>query len=196
MTSRWRDGSPLTYGSDGTSTTNTPTKFAFPAKPTVTDTTKWNMPNSKINTLEKALILSCGPFKMLPGSRHRLSFGVVTDVDVAGHPRPNIDNLIAKGNRLKTVCAFPTPTNETPNEKKATVTIVPNPVFDEANVQYDGVINRFSVFNLSGQLVSEAQAVNSSFLKFSTQNMGSGIYIYRIVDERGKNTSGRFTVVR
>ena len=153
------------------------------------------MPNSRANTTEKAMIMSCGPFRMLPNSRHRLAFAVITDVDVAGHPRPSINNLITKANRLRNICSFPTSINDAPNESPI-VKIVPNPVFDEANIHYSGSISKFSIYNLAGQLVSETQAVNSSFLKFSTQTMLSGIYIYKITDNNGKSSSGRFTVIK
>ena len=193
MTSRWRDGSPLTSGGDGTSTTNTPTKYAYPARPN--DTVNWNMPNSRANTIEKSMIMSCGPFKMLPGSRHRLAFAVVADLDVPRHPRVDISKLISRANSLQNVCTFPTAANDIP-EKHETVSVVPNPVSNEAQLIYSGFINRVAIFNLTGQLMMESKDINSNVLKFSTQGMNAGIYVYRMTDNNGKSISGRFTVVK
>jgi hypothetical protein len=193
MTSRWRDGSPLTSGGEGTSTTNAATKFAYPDNPT--STTGWNMPNSTANTLEKAMIMSCGPFKMLPNSRHRIAFATVSDLVVAGHPRVDITKLISRANSLKNVCTFPTAVKDVP-EQNSIINIVPNPVLNEANLIYSGFINRVSIFNLTGQLMSENKDINSNAFRFSTQTMNAGIYVYRMIDNNGKNITGRFTVVK
>ena len=193
MTSRWRDGSPLTRGGEGTSTTNVATKYAYPAVPT--DTINWNMPNSRANTVEKAMIISCGPFKMLPGSRHRLAFAVVADLDAPKHPRVDMTKLISRANSLKNVCTFPTAINDIP-KSNTTVSVVPNPVSHEAHLIYSGFINRVSIFNLTGQLMVETNAINTNAFKFSTQNMSAGIYVYRMTDSNGQSVSGRFTVLK
>ena len=193
MTSRWRDGSPLTSGGEGTSTTNTPTKYAYPARPN--DTVNWNMPNSQANTIEKLMIMSCGPFKMLPGSRHRLAFAVVADLDVPRHPRVDISKLISRANSLQNVCTFPTAAKDIA-EQNNTISVVPNPVSDEASFIYSGFINRVAIFNLTGQLMMATNDINSNVLKFSTQGMNAGIYVYRMTDNNGKSIAGRFTVVK
>jgi Secretion system C-terminal sorting domain len=174
-------------------TTNPPTKYAYPARPN--DTINWNMPNSRANTIEKSMVISCGPFKMLPGSRHRLAFAVVADLDAQRHPRVDISKLISRANSLQNVCTFPTAANDLV-EKSETVSVVPNPVSNEAQIIYSGFINRVAIFNLTGQLMLQTNDINSNVLKFSTQGMNAGIYVYRMMDNNGKSVSGRFTVVK
>lgn len=192
MSGRWRDGSPLTSGGDGTSTTNTATKYAYPIAPN--NTTGWNMPNSSANVLEKAMIMSCGPFRMTTGSRHRLSFAVVPDLNATGHPRPDITTLINNANRLRNVCSFPTSVQNV-LDKNIEVKVIPNPASDEASFICPDVINRISIYNLAGQLIFDKKSVNTDAFKLSTQTIQSGIYTYKISDITGKTALGRFAIM-
>ena len=69
----WRDGTPLTYGGNGRGGT-LPAKYAFPSPPN--DPTGWSMCTANLPYMTRRILMSSGPFRMIPGTVNELIYGL------------------------------------------------------------------------------------------------------------------------
>jgi hypothetical protein len=69
------------------------------------------------------------------------------------------------------------------NEKENILfTLYPNPVSGILNINTNEIITDCQIFNLQGQLV---YSTTSNIKEISTENWASGVYIIRIITEKG-----------
>ncbi len=99
MTGTWRDGTPFTSGGDAHSG-STRTHFVFPDAPdqhginAASGAPYWSMCNPTVPFGDLRMVLSSGPFKLIPGARQRITVGVVW-VPAITYPCPSFDKLLA-----------------------------------------------------------------------------------------------------
>lgn len=73
--------------------------------------------------------------------------------------------------------------------------LFPNPVHDVINVYFETpFIGKVSIFNLSGQLLSEKEVENGAFTKFDTSDFTKGTYVLSFRDQNGKTITDKFVV--
>lgn len=80
MTGKWKDGQPVTFGGDGRSFSNIPTRFVFTGDP-VTNSF-WSERNADnigthITPAERRFIMATGPFNMEPGETEEIGVAIV-----------------------------------------------------------------------------------------------------------------------
>lgn len=100
MSGKWKNGTPMTYGGNGTATTNTPCDFLFPGTtdyngwglgyqpaggngPHTTQTpsgnygaTGWTQNQAAVVKNDMRFLISCGKFTLLPGAVNYVTYGI------------------------------------------------------------------------------------------------------------------------
>jgi hypothetical protein len=77
-------------------------------------------------------------------------------------------------------------TQEIPIEKQI-ATVYPNPGTNQLTIKTDNKELYFELVNISGQVVIR-QIVNNNFKTINTESLKSGIYFYRLTDNKSKTT--------
>ena len=91
LTGKWRDGTPLTFGSNGYSSTGTRrVNYAFVDAPN--NPTGWSMCSAGLPCGDRRTIQASGPFKLKPGAVNELIVGVPWVADQS-YPCPDIRRL-------------------------------------------------------------------------------------------------------
>lgn len=90
---KWRDGTPLTFGSSGYSnpTTNPPTPFAFPSNPN--DPEGWSLCSTNLPAVERNPIASHKVGQLLPGAIAHSMVAFTFHPDIP-HPCPDTDTWL------------------------------------------------------------------------------------------------------
>ena len=83
---------------------------------------------------------------------------------------------------------------ERPLSQKETVQVFPNPTNNKVWIVLpeDALVDEIRVYNVFGQVVKRVQGTN----EVSVSDMSEGVYLLRIVDERGTNHTKRVTIAR
>ncbi len=195
MHSKWKDGSPLTFGEDGLQGSQA-TNFAFPDNPN--DLTGWSMNTATPLDDDKSVL----------GSSHIGNFdaGDVVNFDLAFtfYQDENVNHLEV----VNTVYDY-TPTlqqiyddhfvsscepvilnNE--NLSDHNIQIFPNPTSDILNIKMENLSSaQMTVFDIYGKNILEKTALNQNEIQLSTSNFSQGIYFLRIEME-GKELVKKF----
>lgn len=77
-----------------------------------------------------------------------------------------------------------------------TVTLSPNPVTGASilKITTDHMLTRFSIYNMTGALVYTQKISNGNTVSIHKENYANGIYWYRVQDNKGHTTVGKFVV--
>lgn len=83
---------------------------------------------------------------------------------------------------------------ERPLSQEETVQVYPNPTNNKVWIVLpeDALVDEIRVYNVFGQVVKRVQGTN----EVSVSDMSEGVYLLRIVDERGTNHTKRVTIAR
>lgn len=83
---------------------------------------------------------------------------------------------------------------ERPLSQEETVQVFPNPTNNKVWIVLpeDALVDEIRVYNVFGQVVKRVQGTN----EVSVSDMSEGVYLLRIVDERGTNHTKRVTIAR
>jgi hypothetical protein len=74
----WRDGTPVTFGTDGYNVGSTDViKYAFPSNPASSSPEAWSMCSENLPFGDRRTIQASGPFRLEPGAVNELIIGVV-----------------------------------------------------------------------------------------------------------------------
>ncbi|MBU6340385.1 MAG: hypothetical protein KGS48_02720 [Bacteroidetes bacterium] len=96
ITGSWRDGTRLTYGGSGYSTTNTElTQYALQNPPD--DPNGWSMCTANLPVGDRRTLQASGPFTLKPGAVNELIIGLPW-VPEQDYPCPNLDGLFRADN--------------------------------------------------------------------------------------------------
>jgi hypothetical protein len=97
ITSKWKNGTPMTYGGDGTSATNPPCKYMYPgmsdpygislggsiSNPVAPPVNNWTQYTAGVVKNDMRFLIGMGPFTMQPHSKHEVDYALVFSQDSA-----------------------------------------------------------------------------------------------------------------
>lgn len=183
LRSLWKDDMPLNYGLNGYQTSAGITQYCFSGSTNPNFSTSWEMTSPK----DYRIIGTVGPFTIAPN-------GYIT-IDVA--------YIYAKGNNANSVAELGIAADVVQNfytatinsiEDKATsnaLTIYPNPAHDFVIIASSQLIksnNVVSIYDITGNLISEDLSLSNNNLKLNISALNAGIYFIQV-----KNDDGLFT---
>lgn len=95
MRSRWKDGTRLTYGNTGYSTSSTNySNFAFPGKTDPKKRPEWTESTAGNKPADRRFLEASGPFKLLPGTVNKITVGVVWSRASSGGAERSLLNML------------------------------------------------------------------------------------------------------
>ena len=186
MQGKWIDGSPV-LDQNGNETS-----FFYPGNPaSVTD---WTMCNPQANLADNRMVIGFGPFNMLPGAVNEITFAVVTKLNVA-HPCPDITSLSTTSQEMADFFRGLVANESEPIANHPSVSIHPNPFNDIAILDLNDPadqLSKVSIYSLDGKLINHNQNISGSTLVLNKENIGSGMFLYKITTKNGNLRTGKF----
>lgn len=86
---------------------------------------------------------------------------------------------------------------DTQNTVRGSLTLYPNPAKDILNISaLNDVIDRVSIYDISGKLITEKTGINSQRTYFNTNALPSGLYVIEVVDISGSSSREKVVVTR
>ncbi len=189
LNSRWKDGSPLTYGGYGKGGTE-PTNFIYPGnndlagRPEWTEHTAANVPGDRrmLSTLS-----SSG--QMQAGSKHTIEYALVYSRATSGGAAGSINKLDADIEKVRNWYAnqsFPscldltTGLNTTAPLQNKTLTVYPNPANQSISLQVDGLTPNatYQIIDITGRKILSGTVQES----INIQPLQSGVYFVQVKD--------------
>lgn len=195
MHSKWKDGSPLTFGADGLQGSQA-TDFAFSDNPN--DLTGWSMNTATPLNDDKSVLGSShlGNFATGDVVNFDLAFTFYQDENLNHLEVVNLvyDNTPALqqiyDDHFVTSCEAITLNNE--NLSDLNIQIFPNPTSDILNIKMENQASaQLTIFDIYGKKVLEKMEVNQSEIQLSTSSFSQGVYFLRIEME-GKELVKKF----
>lgn len=196
MSASWPDGTRLTTGGDGYNPGNTDyTNYAFPSAPN--DTTGWSMCTEGFAEGDRRMIMGLGPFRLDPGAINKLSFAVIYAEDVP-HPCPDISPLLEAADDVQDLYdnGITTSTEELA-KTPANIQFQPNPMADQAELIFNDLensIQQVSIYSIDGKLMQVYDSVFGKSLTIERNELGQGMYFYKILTDDFQVHSGKFIV--
>jgi hypothetical protein len=194
MQNKWKDGSPVVYGGDGTGT-GTPYRFMFdgvPGQPGWSETTLGNP------FVDRRIVTSSGPFNLNPAEHVNFNYAIVFTRDDL--PIYDMNHLFYRNlndvNKIRQWYAndnFPScdPLISTGINNSSTaneIKLYPNPAADMIYLVSKGLRNvTIEIYDIRGQLLKSIKADLQTENRISISDLANGIYIIKIND--GKNVS-------
>lgn len=188
MQGKWRDGSDQIIN-------GIVNPFAFPGNPSNQEENDYAMCNEEERIEDIRLNINCGPFRMQPGSTHRLSYVVTrvdydnvrcADVNVLGERIEEIENFYRN---FITTSAHPV------LKSNNNVFVQPNPARDIVSFALDEgneLIEQIEIFDLSGKSILNMDDQSQSKLEVSIASLNAGTYFYVLISDKSKGYSGKF----
>jgi len=203
MNAIWKDNKFLRADSTGylKGTSAPVTRFAFPGNPQNnlgwTEFTKNNLQG------DRKMLISNGPFTMLPGSTHELEFSILTTFDSTANGHKNVTKMLAENAVLKNfydlvnkpVCSVPIPVGLTEHlQQMLPIHLWPNPANDHvylsATIALTGKV--LVIRNSVGQLVNE-EKLRTDKPNIDISNLPPGLYFVEI---SGDGIQGRTKLIK
>ena len=191
MQGKWNDGSEQLINGKAT-------PFAYSGNPANQEEGDFAMCNDEHRIEDIRTLISCGPFRMEPGSKHKLSY-VITRAEYDSSERcANISLLEDKFEEIDNfdfneILSQPEPIME--RNKNIKVIVQPNPVSDQASfllTQESELINTIQIYNLSGNLAISFDIQNQASKVVSLNSLSEGTYIYIVTSDMGNKYIGKF----
>lgn len=200
LRNRWKDGTPLTYGSSGYGGTDT-CRYMFPdnSDPLAYGAygvaqTPWSEVTLNNPPADRRGIGSMGPFTMLPGAVNEVNIAFVSarDYNAGGNMAPitimqeRIDSVRSYFfNGITSSC----PSNGyvtsigTELELKNSFEVYPNPFNNDLTINYElkGKQAVLKIYNAHGQLIKDVN-VTAKQTKINLSEEANGIYFIQLVD--------------
>ena len=200
----WQNGPPMTYGGNGSSGGTNYCDFMFPDD---TDTSyfstlgAWSEVTEANTGGDRRFVQSAGPFTLQPGSVNYITVAVIWARDtLAG---ASLDSLKAADNIIQQLydscfmlAAF-TSVNELDINDNLNVTISPNPFSDQTLIDFNySAKDEFSfvLYDVQGKKVREIKNIKSGKLVLRKENLGSGVYFFKLENNKDKSGSGQLIV--
>lgn len=193
----WKDNTSLTSGGNGYDPNGTPTRWAFPGLPGSAD---WNFEAVSNPPQQVGYISSFPAFSLLPGAVNEVMLAVIvgnegeTLADVITGLDADTDalnSLFAEDGLCNTQpqCNPSSVTSETVVPALA-VTISPNPVSNQLNVQLDEEIASAKIFirDATGRLWLQSSYADGGQIRLLTANLPGGVYLLTVQTAAGQRT--------
>jgi len=196
MQGKWRDGSPLVYGGDGTGT-GAPTSFMFDGVP---GPSGWSEVSEGNPFVDRRIVMSCGPFNLNPAEHVSFEFATVFTRD--NSPVYSINNLFNRNQYDVQQIAqwyaydnFPScdpvlPTGiSDPKPVETGMLIYPNPAGEQLFVEYSSLGGNvlIEIYDVQGQLL---QKIKTEQVKqaIGISGLAPGLYIVKVSDGKNMHT--------
>lgn len=201
---QWKDGTKLTYGGTGYSTTSTDySDFMFPGQSDPDGRVAWSEISEANKPGDRRSIQSVGPFSLLPGAVNEISMGVLyaranegdnlsslglltcmadKSKELSDNDFIMINSESCKGTVIAGAPSFKTSFSE--------IRIKPNPVNDIVTIscpEYVNTMINLKIIDLTGRLMIEIQEIDATDIKVQTAAFTKGVYLVQVSD--GKKTS-------
>lgn len=179
LSSVWKDGSHLTCGGNGYGGTLT-TNLAYSGN-TYTNgpcgTLQWNETG---NGSDKKIILSSGPYTLLPGAIHEMEFAFITSYDsLNNNPLSNLDTMVQGLRNFNNTAT----TNLKEKSIEYSFQIIPNPAHNYVKIKMSQAIKQSAKIEIidlfNNSLISEYNT-NFNNHEFDLSNLSPGIYFVKI----------------
>ena len=195
LNSKWKDNSPLTFGSNGTDTNSIATYYMYPSNPN--DTSGWSMYQADINPSDMRCIGSIEPFTFESGTHKVLNASFIFAWDSTITGLENVNLLLANSQHIQDFYDGVTTTNctEFSGEQETVSTpqynsssdlifkMYPNPTLNNFYL-HDNYIGLVKIYNSLGKKISETKKENT-IKKISAKKWAKGMYF--IVYENNKS---------
>ncbi len=196
LSGSWKDGTRFTYGGDGHDPVSVEyTNYAFPGPPN--DSVGWSMCSEGFPGSDRRMLISSGPFDSDPGAINNISFAVIFVEDVP-HPCPDISPLLDAADDVQELFdnIIVTSTQQLVTTP-ANIQFQPNPMNDQAELifnELENAVQQVTIFSIDGKQMRLYDAVFGKSLTIERNDLGPGMYFYKIQTDDFKVYGGRFIV--
>jgi len=188
MQGLWRDGSqPMTFNGE-------PSSFIYSGNPGLPVDGDWSMCSQNFGNGDRRMLMNVGPFRMKPGAVNQLTFAV-TGVENVMHPCPDITPLIEATNQVEDLFDSIITSTKVVSNKSNVISFSPNPMIHEGRFVLEDSndkIQSIKIFSINGQEIKSIENINESQFTYTNSSLISGMYIYRVFTENGKQYAGKF----
>jgi len=196
LNARWKDGTHLTKGGDGTNPDNPTTNFFFPSNPADTTATAWSECSVPNDPEDRRFVLSSKPFNLPKGETVTFEYAVVTTFD-ATHPCPDISNLREQVNFVQTyydINIKKPVVLSTPFINSKITSIYPNPVEDQLQIISESNFVNFSIYNTAGQVLIDNANIKHNAFQLDRSKIAPGVYTLKLVTANSKIAHSKIVV--
>ncbi len=138
-----------------------------------------------------------GLFDLNPGQVNRFSFAVIYAENVA-HPCPDISPLLEVAEEVQNHFDEHIITSvETLAKVPANIQFQPNPMTNHSELifnELENAVQQVSIYSIDGKLMRVYDSVVGESLKIERNELGQGMYFYKILTDDFKVYSGKFIV--
>ena len=202
LTGIWLDGSPITYGGNGTNQTNPPCNYMFPGTSDPLFPTNWTEITAGNVPEDRRFIQSAGPFTMEPGEVNYITTAVIWARETGGGPQGSVNLLQQYDSDIQLLfshCFDTIPVGISENAMSDLIRVYPNPVSDYLNIEMKlspDAKSLIELFNTKGEIVLAEQSSDSDAYRFNVKNLASGNYFCRITVNGKVQHNSKVAVVR
>lgn len=189
MTSSFLNGTPVTYGGDGSGGT-IPTNYQYSGTPYAG--TGWDEMTAGNPPDDRRFVVSSGPFHLAPGETKSIDFAYVFTWDSTAANGLNTSIARNRADLQKVKYWFDnnnfpgcmTTSVETTEQQNADVTIYPNPTEDYLNVVCKGTTSKMQlkIYDIAGRETISRQIKSND--KIDVRSLTSGVYLVKIVADK------------
>ena len=190
LQSIWKDGTHLTYGDEGFSNSN----YVFSSDPS--DLNGWSMCTDSLPPADDRMINSSGPVAIHSGQTKTFDIAVLWD-DKSVYPCPSFSVIDSVANCVKNYfdnIAFISGTENISSQQQH-LNVFPNPASASSIINFSGKnISRVEIFDLAGKKLFDSEAGKNDAIKLNGDQLGKGLFIYRITLRDHSSQSGKIVV--
>ncbi len=189
LNSRWKNGSPIKYGLDGTQGSDT-SSFMFPGNDDLAGRPNWSETSVGNKPGDRRFLMASGPVSFPSGAMQSVDYAIVfTRTSSAAIPvLPALENDVKRVKNWFNTNSFPSCAsmngiNETRNyNSMQRLSVYPNPASNLLSVQYTSKTKNvnYEVFDLTGRTVLKGNINESNTI--SIQSLNSGLFIIKVID--------------
>ena len=180
LTGSWKDGSRFVAGCNPEALTGSPYPFVFPEDPSLVSGISEPVCN-KISG-DRRMILSSGPFKLIPGSvPSRITLAFLNTNRGSDNSNFNALRIVADSARSQGCAYWPVSTSNVIVDNQ--IKVYPNPTSSFITVSSEIAITKLEVFDLLGNKVIETKE-----LLIDIRSLSNGLYILKGHAEEGVKT--------
>ncbi|MFK7808788.1 MAG: T9SS type A sorting domain-containing protein [Saprospiraceae bacterium] len=195
MNGKWIDGMPITIGGNGYDDNSTDyTNYAFHGDPSNGE--EWSMCSENLNTIDRKMMLSSGPFHLQPSQYNSMSMAIFHVAPVP-HPCPSLDLLREGANTITDLFdSFPTTTKEVARVI-SNIRVAPNPFSNQTQLSLENdqlAIQNIELYNTSGQLMKSIKGLNRKSIVIKRNQLPTGLYFYKINTTNQQIISGKLMI--
>ena len=204
MTGRWRNGTPWTYGGNGSTGGSNNTNFIYPGN---SDSTyfstlgPWNEVIVGNAPNDRRFIVSSGPFTFHPDQCVCITYAVVWARAASGNNLASIDSLFSATDYIRNNfhywdCPCSNAVGIDDIEESASAMVFPNPMDKSTSITIPGYGNKellLTLYNVDGR-IEENQFSVSGYFTIEKNRKTPGMYFYQVKNGRQVISSGKLII--